>query len=240
MNEVLKDRLFQSVLVWIDGVLVFSKTADAYLDNLKRFFAILRSHKLKLNAKKCKLFAKRVKWCGKLLDGEGVEHDPNRLAALRQMPLPPTGAALQHFLCALNWLRDSMVDYARITTPLQEKLEEVMRMGGRRKAQLTGASLEWNSAEVGAFRETLAMIERSNKLVLPDKAATVCMFTDASLTGHALVLTQVLCRGGFFKGAQRNWSIVEKEGYPIVKACAELDYILLREKGFRVTAITRT
>ncbi|OWZ11485.1 hypothetical protein PHMEG_00015487 [Phytophthora megakarya] len=62
------------------------------------------------------------------------------------------------------------------------------------------------------------------------------MFSDASLTGYVLVLTQVLnwqdgapveeqqhelliCRGGLFKNAQKNWSIVEKEGYPIVKAC---------------------
>uniref|UniRef100_H3H4R4 Reverse transcriptase/retrotransposon-derived protein RNase H-like domain-containing protein n=1 Tax=Phytophthora ramorum TaxID=164328 RepID=H3H4R4_PHYRM len=178
-----------------------------------------------------------------VIDGAGVEHDPERLAALRQMPLPPTGAALQHFLCALNWLRDSMVDYARTTAPLQEKLEHVMQSRGRRKAQLSGAVVEWSKEEAETFRKTLEMIERSCKLAFPDKRATVCLFSDASLTGYALVLTQVLnwqdgvpveeqqhelliCRGGLFKNAQRNWSIVEKEGYPIVKACGDLDYML--------------
>eukprot|EP00644_Phytophthora_capsici_P012184 jgi/Phyca11/119395/e_gw1.38.469.1 len=190
MNDVLKDLLFRSVLVWIDDVLLFAHTAGAYLENLEKFLAILRERRLKLNARKCKLFAKRVKWCGKLIDGTGVEHDPERLAALQQMPLPPTGAALQHFLCALNWLRDSMVDYARTTAPLQEKLEHVMQTRGRRKAQLSGATLEWNDEESEAFRKTLEMIERSCKLAFPDKGATVCMFSDASLTGYALVLTQ--------------------------------------------------
>eukprot|EP00644_Phytophthora_capsici_P012504 jgi/Phyca11/122030/e_gw1.46.463.1 len=98
INDILKDLLFRSVLVWIDDVLLYAQSAGAFLENLERFFTILRQRKLKLNAKKCKLFAKRVKWCGKLIDGEGVAHDPERLAALRQMPLPPTGAALQHFL----------------------------------------------------------------------------------------------------------------------------------------------
>ncbi|KAE9169427.1 hypothetical protein PF004_g28182 [Phytophthora fragariae] len=91
------------------------------------------------------------------------------------------------------------------------------------------------------------MAERFCKLVFSDKTAALCMFTDASLTGHALVSTQVrrwqddvpieeqqhdllVCRGGIFKWAQRNWSIVEK--YPIVKACADLDYMLVREGGF--------
>ncbi|GMF38688.1 unnamed protein product [Phytophthora fragariaefolia] len=111
-----------------------------------------------------------------------------------------------------------MVDYARTTAPLQEKLGQVMRARGRRKAQLSDASLDWSDDEAAAYRETLAMVERSCKPVFPDKAATVCMFTDASLTGHAL----------------RNWSIVEKEGYPIVKVCADLDYMLVQEGGFRV------
>ncbi|KAF4128207.1 RNase H-like domain found in reverse transcriptase [Phytophthora infestans] len=251
MSDILKDLLPRSVLVWIDDVLLYARSAGDFLENLERFFAILRQRKLKLNAKKCKIFAKRVKWCGKLIDGEGVAHDHERLAALRQMPIPPTGAALQHFLCALNWLRDSMVDYARITATLQEKLKQVMRVRGRLKAQRSGASLDWNEAEAAAYRETLTMVERSCKLVFPDQAATVCMFTDASRTGHALVLTQVrrwqddvpveeqqhellVCRGGLFKGAQQNWSIVEKEGYPIVKACGDLDYMLVREKGFHV------
>uniref|UniRef100_H3H0K0 Reverse transcriptase domain-containing protein n=1 Tax=Phytophthora ramorum TaxID=164328 RepID=H3H0K0_PHYRM len=251
MHEVLRDLLFRNVLVWIDDVLLYACTAGAFLESLGKFFAILRQRKLKLNARKCKLFAKRVKWCGKVIDGAGVEHDPERLAALRQMPLPPTGAALQHFLCALNWLRDSMVDYARTTAPLQEKLERVMQSHGRRKAQLSGAVVEWSKEEAETFRKTLEMIERSCKLAFPDKRATVCLFSDASLTGYALVLTQVLnwqdgvpveeqqhelliCRGGLFKNAQRNWSIVEKEGYPIVKACGDLDYMLTREKGFHV------
>ncbi|KAE8978399.1 hypothetical protein PR001_g24855 [Phytophthora rubi] len=251
MNDVLKDLLFRSVFVWIDDVLLYARTAGEYLENLSAFFAILRQRKLKLNARKCKLFAKRVKWCGKVIDGEGVEHDPERLAALQQMPLLPTGAALQHFLCALNWLRDSMVDYARTTAPLQEKLERVMQSRGCRKAQLSGAILEWSDDEADAFRKTLEMVERLCKLAFPDKGATVCMFSDASLTGYALVLTQVrnwqdgvsveeqqhellICRGGLFKNAQKNWSIVEKEGYPIVKAFGDLDYMLVRDKGFHV------
>ncbi|POM72870.1 Hypothetical protein PHPALM_10354 [Phytophthora palmivora] len=251
MNEVLKDILFHSVLVWIDDVLLYATTPRAFLENLSKFFSILRQRNLKLNAKKCKLFARRVKWCGKVIDGEGVEHDPERLAALQKMPLPPTGAALQHFLCALNWLRDSMIDFARTVAPLQEKLEHVMRERGRRKSQLSGAKLSWSDADKLAFQQTLEMVKRSCKLIFPDKGATVCLFSDASLTGYSIVITQVrrwqdgapvedqshellICRGGLFKNAQLNWSIVEKEGYPIVKACNDLDYMLEREKGFHI------
>ncbi|KAJ8558743.1 hypothetical protein ON010_g8708 [Phytophthora cinnamomi] len=75
--------------------------------------------------------------------------------------------------------------------PLQENLERVMHDRGRRKSQLRGTTLVRAEDEQEAFRATLEMLERSCKLIFPDKGATVCMFTDASLTGWALVVTQV-------------------------------------------------
>ncbi|GMF37353.1 unnamed protein product [Phytophthora fragariaefolia] len=39
---------------------------------------------------------------------------------------------------------------------------------------------------------------------------------------------------GTFRGASSNWSVIEKEGYPIVRACSELDYLLIRDKGFEM------
>lgn len=166
-----------------------------------------------------------------MIDGSGVEHDPERLATLRLMALPPTGAARQHFLCALNWLRDSMIDYARTVVPLTRKLEAVMVERGRRKGQLAGANLEWSSDEAVDYQRALSMIDNSSKLLFPDRAATVCMFTDASMGGWSVVVTQVMdwkeglpvheqqhelliCKGGLFKGAQLAWSMTEKEAYP--------------------------
>jgi len=41
-------------------------------------------------------------------------------------------------------------------------------------------------------------------------------------------------KGGMFQGAQRSWPIIEKEASPIIKACDELEHVLLRNKGFRL------
>ncbi|POM63810.1 LOW QUALITY PROTEIN: Hypothetical protein PHPALM_20740 [Phytophthora palmivora] len=200
LNEVMKELLFHSVL-----------TTRDFLENLERLFSILRHRMLKLNVRKCKLFERRVKWS----DARSCE-----ASSIEAIAVPPTGAALQHFLWALNWLRDSMIDFSRTVAPLREKLEGVMFERGRRKSQLSRATLVWTESERKAFRVTLEMLERSCKLIFPDKGATA----------HELLI----CRGGRFKKAQLNWSIVEKEGYPIVKSCGDLDYMFRREKGFRV------
>jgi hypothetical protein len=190
-----------------------------------------------------------VIWCGKLVDGEGFQYDPARLEALRGMPLPPTAAALQGFLCAINWLRESMVDYARLAGPLQEKLEKVMAARGRRKTQLAGVDLPWSKDEEAAFKVVLSMLATSTKTYFAGPSADVCLFTDASNVGWAVVLTQVkdwqpeqpvveqlhkllVCRACLFKGAEANWSVIE--AYSVVRACSDLAYLLEREKGFRI------
>ncbi|OWY90872.1 hypothetical protein PHMEG_00040803, partial [Phytophthora megakarya] len=94
-------------------------------------------------------------------------------------------------------------------------------------------------------------LENSSKLFFPDRDAHVCLFSDASASGWAVVLTQVrewsidtpvneqhhemlVCRGGTFTKSQINWSVVEKEGYPIARACGDLEYLLDRENGFHI------
>jgi hypothetical protein len=162
-HECFRGMLYDSVLVWIDDILLFANTPADFLKRLRVFFQILRDKDPKLNANKCKLFAPRVIWRGKLVDGEELEHDPARLAALREMPLPLTATVLQNFLRAVNWLRDSMVDYARVVRPLQGKLEDAMAERGRKKTQLAGVDLTWSDADEAAYKVVVSLLATSTK-----------------------------------------------------------------------------
>ncbi|KAF1330381.1 hypothetical protein FI667_g5111, partial [Globisporangium splendens] len=92
----------KALLVWIDDVIVYASNATDFLIALRKFFGILREFNLKLNAAKSQLFQTQVRWCGKLISGDSVQHDPSRVSALQDLPLPSTGADLQYFLCASN------------------------------------------------------------------------------------------------------------------------------------------
>lgn len=101
------------------------------------------------------------------------------------------------------------------------------------------------------------MVERSCKLVFPDRAATVCMFTDASLTGHALVLTQVrrwqdgvpvelqqhellVRRGGFLRGRNEIGQSWRKKDIKSPRLVAISTTCWSGRKTFTSTVITRT
>ena len=105
--------------------------------------------------------------------------------------------------------------------------------------------------ELAAFDSVKEVLSRAATLAFPKPDAETCLLTDASDVGWSVIVTQVeqwrknvpvhdqhhelhICIGGTFTGAQRHWSVIEKEAFPIVTACNKLTYLLLRPKGFRM------
>ncbi|KAF0775213.1 hypothetical protein AaE_001087, partial [Aphanomyces astaci] len=83
------------------------------------FFDRVAQYGFKLSPSKTKLFTDQVKWCGRIINGDGVKQDPERIEHLCAIPYPTNAGELQQFVCAVNWLRDSMTEYAQTVDPLQ-------------------------------------------------------------------------------------------------------------------------
>jgi hypothetical protein len=248
---VLGDLIPLSLAVWVDDILTFARTIDEHLELLETIFDRLHAKGFKLHAKKCVLFATEVKWCGKLVSDSGIQHDGARIQGLVDMSLPRTAGGLMQFLCACNWLRDSIPDYARTAAALQAKLEASISGRKRTKRVASGISLDWTLADTDAFAKLKTTIASSVKRSFPDADATMCLFTDASDSGWSVVVSQVrswdnallaheqqhemlACQSGTFTGPQVNWSIIDKEAYPIVHACVRLEWLLMVPSGFRM------
>ena len=252
MEHCFAELLYESLLVWIDDLLLlYACDVPTYLDKMDALFRMVDYHGLKLSVAKSSLYQTKVKWCGKVIDAKGVSHDPKRIEALRQIPYPATAAELQQFLCATNWMRDSLIDYARVVRPLQERLDQALASGKRTKRVAAGIKIELTAEEKATFDQTKNLLADSATLTFPASEATVCLLTDASEYGWAAIVTQVqqwrpnvpvkdqshellICIGGTFTKAQLNWSVIEKEAYAIVAACERLEYLLLRPKGFKM------
>ncbi|CEP03613.1 hypothetical protein PBRA_009498 [Plasmodiophora brassicae] len=117
------DDMKENLLIWIDDILGFAKSEEDLLHQLTRVLERCRERNLKLNPNKCTLFARELKWCGRIYSRDGVQHDPKRIEALTSMPRPKTAKDLQQFLWAANWMRTHVPGYASIVRPLQERLD---------------------------------------------------------------------------------------------------------------------
>jgi hypothetical protein len=106
--------------------LIQARSEDQLLTLLGQYFSKCAEGGLKVHAKKCDLFAREVKFCGRIIDGEGTRFDPSRLETLQQMKRPTKAGDLLQFNCDTNWMRSSIPNYSQTMSPLQELMETVV------------------------------------------------------------------------------------------------------------------
>ncbi|OWY98193.1 hypothetical protein PHMEG_00031098 [Phytophthora megakarya] len=251
VEMVLGDLVNRNVIVWIDDLLIFADTQEELVDAIDAVLTKLDEFGFVVNPKKSSLFLSEVRWCGRIINKHGIGHDPERIRALREMAIPTTAAELQQFLCASNWMRNGLVDYARVARPLQERLDVALTGTRKTKRAAAGIRIEFTDKELEAFETVKELLGNSAMLSFPNPAKQLCLLSDASDAGWGLVVTQVenwqpdipiheqhhellVCMGGRFTGSALNWSVIEKGSYPIVHACEKLEYLLLRPQGFRL------
>lgn len=153
------------------------------------------------------------------------------------MPPPTTAGELQQFLCAVNWMRQNIPEYNRLTAGLYAVLEEAMKAAGE-KAKLARFPLDqtgWDESQLTEFEAVRSALLKMVPLAHPSPTADVCLYTDASQDSWGAVATQLkpgeaqlpleqhhhrqlAFLSGRFVGASSRWPMIEKEAYAIVEA----------------------
>lgn len=95
MNNVFFDLLDQGVLVYLDDVLIYSKTIEEHKTLLDKVFNILNKHKLFVKESKCSLFLESVEFLGVVLDKNGLRVESGKVDAVVKWPVPTNITELQ-------------------------------------------------------------------------------------------------------------------------------------------------
>ena len=89
----------------LDDIIEFDGEPEGLIAVLDKTFDKSVAKKARCSLKKCKLFAKKVRWVGKIISADGISPDPEKTQILLDMSRPETAADLMQFVCAMNWLR---------------------------------------------------------------------------------------------------------------------------------------
>jgi RNase H-like domain found in reverse transcriptase/Reverse transcriptase (RNA-dependent DNA polymerase) len=234
------------LLQWIDDFVLNATTEQGLLDLLEEYFIICNKIGIKLHAQKSSLFAREVKFCGHIIDGDGTRFDPSRLETLLNIQRPTKAGDLLQFNCATYWMMSSIPNYSHTMAPLQELMEKVYKAKGKRtrRAVATDDITDlWGGDEETSFQTIQLQLANAVRLAHPKSGHTLCLFTDASDTHWPGILTQVPAdqmdlptedqdhqplafQSGAFKGASERWSTVEKEGYALVESLDRFDFLV--------------
>ncbi|OQR83686.1 hypothetical protein ACHHYP_14408 [Achlya hypogyna] len=253
-NELFGDLLLHGLLAWLDDLLGYAADTASLFSILESVLSICAKSGLKLHAKKCRFFQKSVKWCGKVISADGITHCPERLQGLLDLSPPTTAADLQQFLCATNWMRASIPDYAALVAPLGQLLDVAARAAGgsRKKSTLSKVDLStigWSADHARTFDLVKSALANMVPMSHPQADKAMCVFTDASEFHWGVVVTQIpiddvsrpfaeqrheflAAASGDFSGPAARWSIVEKEAYAAFYGVERHNYLLVRPDPF--------
>ncbi|XP_057965430.1 uncharacterized protein LOC131155991 [Malania oleifera] len=104
MVTLFHDLMHKEIEVYVDDMIVKSRDEYSHVMNLRKLFKRLRKCKLKLNPKKCTFGASSGKLFGFIVSEKGIEVDPDKIKAIREMPSPKTEKEVRSFLGQLNYI----------------------------------------------------------------------------------------------------------------------------------------
>jgi len=192
--EPLFSELRTNLKAWLDDFSAHAESEFELIRILERFFHICQKHGLFLSAMKSVFYAKSIKWCGRIISGDGFQFDPMRIEALRDMDEPKTAAELGEFIYCCRWMSNSIPDFSVRIAPLNEVLEEAYGRSGKRTKRsvknIALSTLPWGPTHVQVFTELQDTLRNAVKLSYPKPGMEICVYTDASDRFWSAVVTQ--------------------------------------------------
>lgn len=118
MNRVFKKYLDKFVIVFIDDILIYSRTEEDLAEHLQIALETLRREKLYAKFSKCEFFQRKVQFLGHVISNEGIKVDPSKIEAVLNWDRPRTPTEVRSFLGLAGYYRRFVQDFAKIATPL--------------------------------------------------------------------------------------------------------------------------
>ena len=118
MGHILRGLEYRFALIYIDDIIIFSKSVDEHLDHLEEVFRRLRDANVKLNPKKCSFVKQRVEYLGHVVTPEGISPNPDKVRVVQEFPTPTNLKELRSFLGLANYYRRFVRGFSNIANPL--------------------------------------------------------------------------------------------------------------------------
>ena len=116
MTGILKD--FPFVIVYLDDIIIFSKTPQEHLSHIHMVFEKLKSANLSMMKSKCSFFSKEIQYLGHILRATGIWTLPSKTRAIQHMNPPTTPKQVRAFLGLVGYYRKFIKGFTKIAKPL--------------------------------------------------------------------------------------------------------------------------
>jgi hypothetical protein len=177
MNSVFMPELDKFLVVFIDDILIYSKTEEDHTNHLRIVLQRLRDHHLYAKFLKCEFWLKSVKFLGHTISSEGISVDPTKVQEVMDWKPPTSVHQIRSFLGLTGYYRRFIPDFSKIAKPMTELLKKE-------------AKYQWENKCDEAFHTLRKLLTTAPVLAQPDNTQPFDVYCDASGTGLGCVLMQ--------------------------------------------------
>ncbi|KAL5579093.1 hypothetical protein UlMin_011535 [Ulmus minor] len=120
MNQIFKEYLDQFVIVFIDDILIYSRSKEEHERHLRMVLQTLREKKLFAKFKKCEFWLENVSFLGHIISKEGIAVDPGKIEAIKSWPTPTNVKEVRSFLGLAGYYQRFVEGFSKISSPLTQ------------------------------------------------------------------------------------------------------------------------
>ena len=189
MERMFGDQRFQTLLLYLDDIIVFSSTIEQQVERLEMVFTRLQQEGLKAKLEKCCFLQQQVSYLGHVVSKDGVSTDPAKISAVSEWRRPTNVKELRSFLGFASYYRRFVEGFAKLAAPLHRLVAEV---SGTKKKRGSREPLErcWGEECERNFHLLKERLVTAPVLAYADFSRPFVLEIDASHLGLGAVLSQ--------------------------------------------------
>ena len=225
MNDVLGENRYSFAFVYLDDILIFSKTFEEHIEHVKTILSLLQKKNLQIKPSKCEFATPFTYYLGYKISNEGIHTEEKKVETVKNFQVPATQKGVRSFLGLINYYSKFIPNLAEIAAPLYDLTPK-------------GKKFLWSSECQKAFEILKKSLCTAPILKHPDLSKKFYLQSDASDKAIGAILLQehkeILCPIGYYSRklnkSQLNYSTIEKEMFAIVQAIKKWESIVYGSK----------
>ena len=178
MNHIFRDLINKGkVIVYMDDIMIFTKTLDEHRQIIWEVLQILCENKLSLKYTKCNFETQKMEYLGLIISKGQIKMDPGKVKGVTDWPVPKSHKELQGFLEFLNFYHWFIENFSKAAHPLNALTSEKL-------------PFEWTAEYQTAFEQLKEKITTAPALRMPNDEDPFCIEIDRSGIGIGAILSQ--------------------------------------------------
>ncbi|GKC05559.1 putative reverse transcriptase domain-containing protein [Tanacetum coccineum] len=177
MNRVCKPYMDKSVIVFIDDILIYSKSKEEHEEQLKLILELLKNEQLYAKFSKCEFWISKVQFLGHVIDSQGIHIDPAKIKSIKDWATPTTPTEIRQLLGLAGYYRRFIEGFSKIAKSLTKLTQKNVKY-------------TYGEKEEEAFQLLKNKLCSAPILALPKGSEDFIVYCDALHKGLGAVLMQ--------------------------------------------------